>query len=120
MASFNISSWNCRGIKAHSPATTPKIDFLETHFSSNPVDILALLETHHSGMTDLPPLFHGFAVTHHLLQTPAQAPDTYGGMVVVIDKNKFDLLGHTIYLPSRILTAVLRHIPSQEEYVFTF
>ena len=120
MASFTVSSWNCRGLKAATPVTTSKTDFLEAHFSTNPVDILALLETHHSGMADLPALFQGFAVTHHLLHTPTQAPDTHGGMVVVIDKTKFDLLDYTIYLPGRILTTVLRHLSSQEDYVFTF
>ena len=120
MASFNVSSWNCRGIKATNPVTTSKTDFLEKLFSTHPVDILALLETQHTNISDIPTLFHGFAVTHHLLHTPAQAPDTYGGVVVVIDKNKFDLVDYTIYLPGRILTAVLRHLSSQEEYVFTF
>ena len=120
MASFNVSSWNCRGINASTPVTTSKTDFLEAHFSINPVDILALLETHHTCMEDLPALFQGFAATHHLLHTPTQAPDTYGGMIVVIDKTKFDLIDYTIYLPGRILTAVLKHLSSQEEYVFTF
>ena len=92
MASFTVSSWNCRGIKATTPVTTSKTDFLEAHFSTNPVDILALLETHHTGMEDLPTLFQGFALTHHLLHTPTQAPDTHGGMVVVLDKSKFDLI----------------------------
>ena len=114
MASFNVSSWNCRGINASTPVTTSKTYFLEAHFSTNPVDILALLETHHTCMEDLPVLFQGFAATHHLLHTPTQAPDTYGGMIVVIDKTKFDLIDYTI------LTAVLKHLSSQEEYVFTF
>ena len=69
-------------------------------------------------MADLPTLFHGFPVTHHLLHTPAQASDTYGGVVVAIDKNKFDLVDYIIYLPGRILTAVLRHLTSQEECLY--
>ena len=107
MASFNVSSWNCRGTNATTPVTTSKTDFLEAHFSFHPADVFVLLETHHSSMEDLPALLRCFAVTHHLLHTPTQAPDRHGGLVVLIDKTKFDLLNYTIYLPGRILTAVL-------------
>ena len=120
MASFNVTSWNCRGIKARSPKTQAKADFLETHFSTRPFDILALLETHHKDLDDFPDLLQGYTHTHHCIHTPTQAPETHCGIIVVIDKTTFDIVNTTTYLAGRIITAVLKHIPSQEEYVFTF
>ena len=120
MASFNVISWNCRGIKARSPSTPPKLDFLETHFSTHPFDILVLLETHHKDKQDLPALFQGYDLTHHLLHSPTQAPDTHCGVVVVIDQTRFELIHSSIPLPGRLITADLLHVPTQVVYVFPF
>ena len=120
MASFHVKSWNCRGIKARSPSTPPKLDFLETQFNSHPFDILVLLETHHKDMQDLPPLLHGFGLTHHFLHSPTQAPDTHCGVIVVIDKTLFDIIDSDLSIPGRLITATLRHRPTQVDYVFSF
>ncbi|MEC8832720.1 MAG: endonuclease/exonuclease/phosphatase family protein, partial [Bacteroidota bacterium] len=74
MASFNIVSWNCQGLRTGSPTTIQKMNFLDTQYPTHQFDILALLETHHRSDQDFPPLIQQYAITHHLIHTPMQAP----------------------------------------------
>ena len=119
MATLSINCWNCRGINARSPNTQLKMDFLETHFSSKPFDILALVETHHRDEDDFPELLKEYRLTHHFRHTPQQVSDTCGGIVVVIS-SIFNILNTTVPLPGRILTVTLQHSVTQEEYICTF
>ena len=119
MASLSINSWNCRGLNAGSANTQLKMDFLESHFSSRPFDILGLVETHHRNEDHFPPLIREYALTHHLSHTPMQASDSCGGIVVVYSK-LFTVLDTSVPLPGRILTLTLQHSITQVEYLFTF
>ena len=113
MATLSINCWNCRGLNARSPNTQLKMDFLETHFSSHPFDILGLVETHHSSEDDFPEFIQEYRLTHHLQHTPKSSTDTCGGIVVVISKI-FNILTTSFPLPSRILTVTLQHSVTQE------
>ena len=84
MASLSINYWNCQGLGARGPNTQRKIAFLETHFSSRPFDILALVETRHTVDDDLPNLIHEYSLTHHIVHTPMHASGTCGGIVVIM------------------------------------
>ena len=95
------------------------MDFLETHFSSHPFDILGLVETHHSSDADFPDLINEYNLTHHLLHTPNVPSDKFGGIVVLISRI-FNILHTTYPLPGRILTITLQHTITQDEYMFTF
>ena len=119
MATLSINCWNCRSLSVHSANTQSKMDFLETHFSSRPFDILGLVETRHHTADDFPDLIKEYGLTHHLTHSPMHTTDTCGGIVVVVSR-VFDILHTTVLLPGRILTIILQHSITQEEYLFTF
>ena len=119
MASLSINCWNCQGLGARSYNTQAKMDFLETHFSSSPFDILGLLETHHRDDDDIPILIQNYSITHHVTHTPMHESDSSGGIVVIISKI-FTVLDNSVHLPGRILTITLQHSITLEEYLFTF
>ena len=112
MATLSINCWNCQGLGALGPNTQMKMDFLETHFSSRPFDILGLVETRHSADDDLPNLIHEYSLTHHIVHTHMHASDTCGGILVVMSKLFKNLCSlawpyyhsysSTLYYPNRV------------------
>ena len=119
MASLSINCWNCQGLGARGPNTKGKMAFLEKQFSSRPFDVLALVETRHTVVEDLPNLIHEYSLTHHIVHTPMHTADTCGGIVVIMSKI-FDILKTSVHLPGRIRTVTVQHSISQTKYLFTF
>ena len=118
MAALKIVAWNCSGLRADSPTTPAKMSFLETQYPQSAFDILTLLETHHRHDQDFPSLLQSYAITHHLIDTPADPRDHFGGIVVLIRKS-FTILTSDIFIPGRILTLTIQHTISLQQFTLT-
>ena len=118
MAAIKIVAWNCSGLRADNPTTTAKMSFLETQYPQSGFDILTLLETHHRYDQDFPSLLQTYAITHHLVDTPADPQDKFGGIVVLI-KKYFTILTSDIFIPGRIMTLTIQHTISQQQFTIT-
>ena len=99
MASLNCVLWNCAGI-LRTGAAGEKVEFLMNSIPS--FDILVLIETHHSEIDDIQPLFHGFSGSYELLDSGKTEGDPYAGILILVSK-QLCITHQTVVMPGRIV-----------------
>ena len=118
MASLKLISWNCQGLRSDNSMTSQKMAFLETQYSQRPFDVLSLLETHHRNESDFPSLITAYKLRHHIIHTPVHPDDTYGGIILLINKT-FTIISTDIPVQGRIITVTLQHTITKQDFVLT-
>ena len=99
MASLNCVLWNCAGI-LRTGAAGEKVEFLMNSIPS--FDILVLIETHHSEIDDIQPLFHGYSGSYELLDSGKTEGDPYAGILILVSK-QLCITHQTVVMPGRIV-----------------
>ena len=107
MANIKIVSWNPQGFQKAGIRTKQKCDFLMKEYNHNQFDILTLQETHYQSEEALPQYIHNLKLSHHFHHTPANAIDTYAGIVVLIEKS-WTVVEKKEIVPGRLLKVVVQ------------
>ena len=107
MANIKIVSWNPQGFQKTGIRTKQKCDFLMKEYNHNQFDILTLQETHHQSEEALPQYIHDLKLSHHFYHTPANANDTYAGIVVLIEES-WTVIEKKEIVPGRLLKVVVQ------------
>ena len=94
--------WNCSGLRATANTTAHKMGFLDKELPNASFAIAVLVETHHKGEEDFPPLFSEYMVTHNLIHSPTPPNHSHSGIVIFIRKD-LDLISHTVVTDGRII-----------------
>ena len=102
MSGLKFVLWNCSGLRAATKTTAHKMGFLDKELPNASFAIAVLVETHHKGEEDFPPLFLEYKVTHNIIHTPTPLDHTHSGVVIFVRKD-LELISYTVKIEGRVI-----------------